>query len=59
MVKLYFGGVGEPGNLDLLRDVTDLIERLGWQPATIRDARRLLASGGAWPDEPSPAGPYP
>jgi 3-keto-5-aminohexanoate cleavage enzyme len=37
-----WAGTGEPGNLDLLRALTGLIERLGRQPATIRDARRIL-----------------
>ena len=38
-------GAGEPGNLDLLRALTDLIQRLGRQPATIQDARRILGIG--------------
>jgi len=38
-------GAGEPSNLDLLRALVDLVERLGRQPATIRDARRILGIG--------------
>ena len=41
-----WAGTGEPGNLDLLRDLTGLIVRLGHQPATIREARRLLGITG-------------
>jgi uncharacterized protein (DUF849 family) len=37
-----WGGTGEPSNLDLMRALTDLVERLGRQPATIRDARRIV-----------------
>ncbi len=40
-----WAGAGEPGNLDLLRALTDLIQRLGRQPATIQDARRILGIG--------------
>ena len=36
---------GEPSNLDLLRTLVDLVERLGRRPATIRDARRILGIG--------------
>jgi 3-keto-5-aminohexanoate cleavage enzyme len=41
-----WAGTGEPGNLDLLGDLTGLIERLGRQPATIREARQLLGITG-------------
>ena len=37
-----WAGAGEPTNLDLLVALTDLVQRLGRQPATIRDARRIL-----------------
>jgi 3-keto-5-aminohexanoate cleavage enzyme len=37
-----WAGTGEPSNLDLMRALTDLVERLGRQPATIRDARRIV-----------------
>jgi uncharacterized protein (DUF849 family) len=40
-----WAGAGEPSNLDLLRALVDLAERLGRQPATIRDARRILGIG--------------
>jgi uncharacterized protein (DUF849 family) len=40
-----WAGTGEPSNLDLLRALVDLVERLGRQPATIRDARRILGIG--------------
>jgi uncharacterized protein (DUF849 family) len=37
-----WAGTGEPSNLDLLRALTDLVERLGRQPATIHEARQIL-----------------
>src|SRR5689334_18907010 len=37
-----WAGPGEPSNQDLLRAAVDLVERLGRQPATIPDTRRLL-----------------
>ena len=40
-----WAGAGEPSNLELLRALVDLVERLGRQPATIRDARRILGIG--------------
>jgi uncharacterized protein (DUF849 family) len=44
-----WAGPGEPGNLGLLRSLVDLVERLGRQPATISDARRILGI-----DQPAP-----
>jgi 3-keto-5-aminohexanoate cleavage enzyme len=40
-----WAGPGEPSNLDLLGALTGLVERLGRQPATIRDTRRILGIG--------------
>ena len=40
-----YAGPRTPSNLELLRALVDLVERLGRQPATIRDARRILGIG--------------
>jgi 3-keto-5-aminohexanoate cleavage enzyme len=37
-----WAGAGKVSNLDLLRDVTVLLEQLGRRPATVRDARQIL-----------------
>jgi 3-keto-5-aminohexanoate cleavage enzyme len=47
-----WAGGGEPSNLDLLRALVDLVERLERPPATIRDTRRILGIG-------QPPGPRP
>ena len=47
-----WAGAGEPSNLDLLRALVNLVERLGRPPATIRDTRRILGIG-------QPPGPRP